>query len=94
MGDLFDGIKRALQRERYLFSNHADNMLRERGIMHWQILAGFNEARVLSERPRTRPNPTIEVEQVLADGTEVKCVWAHVRALDHAKLVTVHFFDR
>ena len=32
--------------------------------------------------------------QVLADGTTVKAVWAHIASLDLAKLVTVHFFDR
>ena len=77
-----------------MFSDHVDNMLRERGIMHWQVVAGLESAALLSERPETRPNPTIEAEQMLADGTPIKAVWAYVKDLDFAKLVTVHFFDR
>lgn len=94
MGQLFDRIRSAVRENRYFFSDHADNMLRERAITHWQIVEGLEEGRLLSERPGTRPNPTVEVEQVLADGTAVNAVWAHVEALDFAKLVTVHFFDR
>jgi hypothetical protein len=30
MGALFERIKRAVQEERYVFSNHADEQLRER----------------------------------------------------------------
>ena len=91
---MFDRIRNAVATERYVFSDHADNMLRERGIMHWQIVAGVEGARVLSERPQTQPNPTVELEQTLPDGTSVKAVWAYLAALDLAKLVTVHFFDR
>jgi hypothetical protein len=93
MGELAERIRRAARENRYLFSDHADNMLRERGIMHWQMLESLEHGTILTERPSTRPNPTVEVEQILADGTPVKAVWAYVRALDSAKLVTVHFFD-
>jgi hypothetical protein len=93
MGALFDHIRDAVARDRYVFSDHADNMLRERGVMHWQVVAGVDAARVLSERPQTQPNPTVELEQTLPDGTAVKAVWAYLAALDLAKLVTVHFFD-
>lgn len=94
MGELFDRVRRAVREDRYLFSDHADNMLRERGIIHWQIVQGVEDARLLSERAQTKPNPTVEVEQILSDGLSIKAVWAYVRALDFAKLVTVHFFDR
>ncbi len=94
MVDLFDRVRRAVREDRYFFSDHADNMLRERRIIHWQIVNGVEDARILSERPETRPNPTVEVEQILPDGVPVKAVWAYVRALDFAKLVTVHFIDR
>jgi hypothetical protein len=39
------------------------------------------------------PNPAVEVEQILADGTQVKAVWSHIARPDLAKRVTVHFFD-
>ncbi len=94
MGELFDRIKRAVREERYVFSDHADNMLRERGIAHWQVTSGLESGKRVSERPQTRPNPTIEVEQILVDGTPVMAVWAYVSQLDLAKLVTVHFIDR
>lgn len=94
VGKLFDQVRRAIREDRYVFSDHADNVLRERRITHWQIVDGVEHGRVLGERSQTKPNPTVEVEQILPDGVAVKAVWAHVRALDVAKLVTVHFFDR
>ena len=94
MGKPFDDVRRAVRDGRYIFGDHADNMLRERGIMHWQVVEGVEQARLLSQRPSTKPNPTVELEQMLPDGVSVKAVWAHVEALDVAKLVTVHFFDR
>jgi len=93
MGSLFGQVQRAVREDRYLFSDHADNMLRERGIVHWQIVEGVARAQLLSERPATKPNPTVELEQTLPDGTPVKAIWAYVTSLDMAKLVTVHFFD-
>ena len=94
MGDLSERIRSAVREERYLLSDHADNMLRERSIVHWQVVDGLEHGRLLVERPAARPNPAIEVEQVLTDGTQIKAVWAYVRGLDLAKLVTVHFFDK
>jgi hypothetical protein len=44
MGDLFDQVRRAVPEDRYLFGDHADNMLRERGIIHWQIVHGVEHA--------------------------------------------------
>jgi hypothetical protein len=94
MGEMFDRVRRAIYENRYLFSDHADNMLRDRSMMHWQIVHGIEHGRLLIERPAARPNPVVEVEQILADGTPVKAVWTYVQALDFAKLVTIHFFDR
>lgn len=51
----------------------------------------MESGKLLQERPRSTPLPSIEVEQLLADGTAVKVVWAYVEPLDVAKLVTVHF---
>ena len=94
MGRLVEQVRSAVREQRYVFSDHADNALRERGIPHWQIVAGAEQAQVLSERLQTKPNPTVELEQILPDGVMVKAVWAYVKRLDVAKLVTVHFFDR
>ncbi|MFW6060007.1 MAG: DUF4258 domain-containing protein [Phycisphaeraceae bacterium] len=94
MGQLFDDIRRAVRENRYLFSDHADNMLRDRSIAHWQIVQGLENGELLAERPTTPPHPSVEVEQLLADGTPVKAVWSYMRVIDVAKLVTVHFFDR
>ncbi len=94
MGALFEAIKRAVREDRYVFSNHADEQLRERRIVASQVVAGLKQGRLLAERPSDRPNPSVEVDQCLADGTPIKAVWAYVQALDLAKLVTVHFYDR
>ena len=55
---------------------------------------GLEGGTLLAERPNSQPNPTVEVRQMLADGTPVKAVWARLAAADAAKLVTVHFFDK
>ena len=61
--------------------------------MEWQAVAGLDEGELLVERPRAKPNPVIEVREVLPDGTEFKAVWSHLKQTGVAKLVTVHFFD-
>ncbi|MCI0366481.1 MAG: hypothetical protein L0Y44_06130 [Phycisphaerales bacterium] len=94
MGELFEKVRRAVRENRYLFSDHADNALRDRALVHWYILQGLDRGKLLIERPKARPNPVVEVEQLLPDGTSVKAVWAYLPDLDFAKLVTVHFFDR
>jgi hypothetical protein len=45
------------------------------------------------EWPKARPNPGVEVLEVLPDGTECKAVWSLLKRDGVAKLVTVHFFD-
>ena len=67
--------------------------MEERGLLEWQIVDGIDGAKLLLERLGDRPNPAIEVEQVLADGIPVKVVWSHIISADVAKLVTVHFLD-
>jgi hypothetical protein len=91
MGQLFQDIKRVVREERYVVSSHADQRLRERRIERWQVIAGLEDGKLLAEHPRSTPLPSIEVEQLLADGTAVKAVWGYVAILDAAKLVTVHF---
>jgi hypothetical protein len=93
MGQLFQDIKQAVSEQRYIIGQHANEQLRERRIPAWQVVAGVEEGKLLVERPNATPNPIAEIEQLLADGTEVKAVWAWLALSRHAKLVTVHFFD-
>jgi hypothetical protein len=62
--------------------------------MEWQVVAGVSTAKLLVERPNNRPNPVVEFDQLLSDGTSIKAVWSWLKVTDYAKLVTVHFHDR
>jgi len=94
MGQLFVTIKRLVASERYVVSQHAAERLEERGVLEWQVVEGISHGALLAEFPDARPNPLIEVEQLLADGAKIKAMWSHIVFADIAKLVTVHFFDR
>jgi hypothetical protein len=94
MGALANKIRQAIRDERYVFGSHADERLRERRIMGWQVVAGMGGAKLIRERPKATPNPAAEFEQILPDGTSVKSVWAWISAEQIAKRVTVHFFNR
>jgi hypothetical protein len=93
MGSLFDSIRLAVAEERYVLSIHAVEKLRERRIEEWQAASGLADGRLLSERPGDTPNPSVEVEQTLPDGTPVKAVWAWLTLSRLARLVTIHFYD-
>ena len=94
MGKLHDTIKKLVAEENYLVGDHASERLLERGIMEWQAVAALEDGELIAERPKTKPNPTIEVKETLPDGTEFKAVWSLLRQSNVAKLVTVHFFDK
>ena len=94
MGQLFETIRRLVADERYVVGEHAAERLEERRILEWQAVSGLDAGELIAERPRAKPNPTVEVRQSLADGTEVKAVWSYLRQTGVAKLVTIHFFDR
>lgn len=94
MGQLFDTIRKLVAEERYLIGQHAAERLEERHIMEWQVVAELESAKLLSERPSSSPNPSVEVLELLPDGTECKAVWSYLRQSQVAKLVTVHFLDR
>ncbi len=62
----------------------------ERGITAWQLVAAFDEAKRIRERPASQPNPSLVVSQILVDGTEVEAIWAWLSQSRRAKLVTVY----
>ena len=94
MGILFQTIRRLVMSGRYVVGEHATQRLEERLILEWQVVDGIERGALLAEDPGAQPNPTAEVRQALADGSEVKVVWSYVISDDIAKLVTVHFFGR
>lgn len=51
VGVLADNIREAVRDERHIFGAHADQRLRERRIMGWQVVAGLDSARLIRERP-------------------------------------------
>jgi hypothetical protein len=93
LGTLADNIRQAVREERYVFGSHADERLRERRIMGWQVVGGLDAAKLTRERPNATPNPIAEFEQILADGTSFKSVWGWISKERTAKLVTIHFFN-
>ncbi len=94
MGELFEKIRAAIALEQFVVSNHADDRLRERRVVVWQVVAEITAAKLLDERPSDRPNPSVVVDEMLADGTQVRVVWSWDKNDGLARLVTVHFLDR
>lgn len=93
MAKLFDTIRRLVAQDKYVVGEHAVLRLEERGILEWQAVFGLEEGKLISERRDDRPNPAVEVEERLPDGTQFKAVWSYLKRSGVAKLVTVHFFD-
>jgi hypothetical protein len=94
MGQLFSTIKQLVAEEKYVVGDHASERLEERGIMEWQAVVALADGELIAEKPKSKPNSTIEVRECLPDGTEFKAVWSYLRQSGIAKLVTVHFFDK
>ena len=74
MGLLFETVRRLVAGGRYVIDQHAVERLEERGLLEWQVVDGVGAGAVIAEHPRALPNPSVEVRQVLPDGTEVKAV--------------------
>ena len=91
MGELWLHIRALVSAAHYIVSVHASERLEERGILEWQVIAAIDTATLLFEHPSAEPNPAVEIRIALPDGTEVKAVWSWIRAIDVAKLVTVHY---
>lgn len=94
MSQLIATIKQLVAEEKYVVGEHAAERLEERGILEWQAVAALQDGELISEKPKSKPNPTVEVRESLPDGTEFKAVWSLLKQSGVAKLVTVHFFDR
>ena len=93
MGKLFDTIRRLVAEDKYVVGEHAVQRLEDRCILEWQAVVGLKEGELMLERPHSKPNPAIEVQERLPDGTKFKAVWSYLKRSGVAKLVTVHFFD-
>ncbi len=91
MGKLFNQIRSAVREDRCVIALHADERCEERGVTAWQIVAGIEDAELVRERPRSKPNPSVIVRQMLADRTEVEVVWSWLKEGRRAKLATVYF---
>jgi hypothetical protein len=63
MGKLYDTIKKLVEEESYVVGDHASERLEERGIMEWQAVAALLNGELIVEKPKSRPNPTIEVKE-------------------------------
>lgn len=94
MGGLLDLIRDLVDEGKYVVAKHAADRLEERGILEWQAVAGLEDGILIAERPDAAPNPIVEVDETLPDGTAFKAVWSLLPQSGVAKLVTVHFFDR
>lgn len=94
MGRLFDQIRDAVANERYIIGIHAADQMDDRGVLDWQVVSALPDGLLLVERLDAKPNPAVEVEELLPDGTSVKAVWSWLANQRAAKLVTVHYFDR
>jgi hypothetical protein len=93
VGSLFETIRVLVADDKYVIGQHASERLDERGIMEWQVIVGLEDGELIAERPDSQPNPSIEVAELLPDGTDVNAVWSLLPVSGVAKLVTVHFFD-
>ena len=93
MAALFDTVRRLVAEDKYVVGEHAVQRLEDRGILEWQAVFGLEEGKLMLERPNDKPNPAVEVEERLPDGTKFKAVWSYLRRSGVAKLVTVHFLD-
>jgi hypothetical protein len=94
VAQLLDNILKAIETERFIVSNHADDRLRERLVELWQITSSADDAKLIAERPNDIPNPSVVLDQTLPDGTTVRVVWSYVDSGGVAVVVTVHFLDR
>jgi hypothetical protein len=87
MGSLHQRICKLVAEGRYVVGQHASERLEERYILEWQAVAGIQDGELLADQAKAKPNATIEVREMLPDGTEFKAVWSHLKHSGVAKLV-------
>jgi len=93
MGKLVEQIRSAVANDRFYVAWHADERCEERGITAWQLVAGLEQAELVRERPKNKPNPSVVVRQILEDGSEVEVIWSWLRETRQTKLVTVYLVE-
>jgi hypothetical protein len=71
---LFETIRQLVADEKYVVGLHASERLEERGIMEWQVVVRLDDGEFIAERLDAEPNPTVEVREMLPDGSEFKAV--------------------
>ena len=76
MGKLFERIRAAVNDDRFVVSWHADERCEQRGVAAWPLVAALEEAELVRERPRSKPNPSVVVREELPDGRDVEVIWA------------------
>jgi len=91
MGKLLERIQAAVENDRLVVSWHADERCEERDVSVWQLVAGLKDSKLVSERPRSKPHPSVVVRHELPDGSEAEIVWSWLSDSGRAKLVTVYF---
>ena len=91
MGKLLNNIVAAVKADRFIVSWHADERCEERGVTAWQLVAGIEDAELVRERPRSKPNPSVVLRQQLVDGSDIEAIWAWLADSGRAMLVTVYF---
>ena len=93
VGKLLDQLVAAIRADHFVVSWHADERCEERGITAWQLVAGIGDAKLVRERPRSKPNPSVVLRQQLVDGSEAEAIWTWLADSGRAMLVTVYFRD-
>lgn len=93
MGKLIENIKTAVAEDRFVVSWHADERCEQREVSAWQLAVGIKDAKLIRERLRSKPHPSVIIRQTLSDGTPVEVIWAWLAENKCAKLITVYFQD-
>ena len=87
-------IRKAIKAGRWVFTDHAEERLAERGIEEWQVVEGVGPGETLEVHPESKPHPKVLIRQSLADGSTVVTVWAYLKSINSAALITVYFVSR
>jgi hypothetical protein len=93
VGRLFKQIRQAVLEDRFVASWHADEQCEEREISILELVVSIGGAELIRERPRSKPNPSVVLRQVMPDGRPVEVIWAWLEGSMRAKLVTAYFPD-